>query len=218
MGQWFKQNVWGLIAGFVLGGLVVGGVLSSAADSLYGKSAQASQSAAATSLAVDPAFPAALNQDQLTLFEASKKSCDAINSTGATFTYSDGSTLVLGPGKDSAANPVVRYAYLSSTGEVRSSGTFSDAPPVPCLPALVNTQILRGAKTLATEFLVDPSVGGTYMWHSHLGGAELTNIYLTVGDGKISNYSDARTQEQGGGVVSAITYGLTADQVKLLKQ
>ena len=218
MGQWFKNNVWGLVAGFLAGGLLVGGVLSSAADSLYGKAAQATQSAASTSVSVDPAFPAAANQDQLVLFEASKKSCDAIAAGGASYTYSDGSLLLLGPSKDGVGNPLIAYAQINAAGAVAARGIFSDSAPVPCLPDQVNTQVLRGSKTLASEFLVEPSMGGTYMWHSHLGSDELTNIHITVTDGMITNYSDVRTMDQGGGVVTQISYGLTNGQSRLLKQ
>lgn len=216
MGQWFRTNLWGLIAGFVAGGLLVGTVLSSAADSLYGSSAQVKQSIAASSASIDSGFPAAQNQDQLVLFRASKKACDAINSVGARFDFTDGSTALVGPSKDPSGTTTLAFATYSSSGDLRSSGLFADAPPMPCLPADLNQQVLRGSDNLAVEFLVEPSAAGTYMWHSHRGGDSLSNIYLTVNAGTISGYSDLGQSGNADSTTSNITYGLSGEDLSRL--
>ena len=210
MGNWFKRNLWGLVVGLAMGSLATAVVISNAADSLYGQSASPSASV------LDGRYSAAKSETQLALFAASQKACDDIKSIGAKFTFSNGNYELLVGGKDTAGNPEILFANFDSSGNPKSTGSL-DYAPQPCLPADLNEQVRRGNTNLAVEFVVDEMGGGVFVWHGHRGSAELSNVYLATGT-TVTSFTDRMPQFPETADAVSIDYGLTADQLALVRK
>jgi hypothetical protein len=214
MGNWFKTNLWGLIIGLVAGSLATAAVLSAAAGAPMGAAPTPSASV------LDARYPAAKTEAQVSLFAASQKACDDINAIGAKFTFADDGYEILAGYKDSTMAAVTGYVLYSPTGDIRAQGVYNDAPPVPCMPAELNQQVIRGNNNLAVEFLADyVQSDNSFEWHSHNGSSDLSNITLSLGGGgTIVGYTNFQSGVPGTEYVKQIDYGLTKDQLALVRK
>lgn len=213
MGNWFKTNLWGLIIGLVVGSVATAGVVTAAVDTPIGAAPSASASV------LDARYPAAKTEAQVSLFAASQKACDDIKSIGAKFTFADGGYEILAGYKDSTMAEEIGFIYYGPTGDIRSQGVFNDAPPVPCMPAELNLQVMRGNNNGSTEFLAGYTLSdGIYDWHSHNGGTDVSNVTLRMDKGTVAGYTNFQSGVPGTEYTSRIDYGLTKDELALVRK
>ena len=167
---------------------------------------------------VDPKYPLARSSGELPLIKLAVKSCDRIDSEGASLevTKEDG-TKIRGLISPRSAMPkefgVPQGFYIEDTGSMEMF-----VPLTMCLIRDQNRNLTKkpgDVNLVGYEHIINTSFGFNWTWHGHVQSVELSNTYLASTDGE---YLDEEANAAGNNLNYKITYGLTSSELAEVKK
>jgi hypothetical protein len=167
---------------------------------------------------IDPEYPLARSSGELPLIKLAVKSCDRIDSEGASLevTKDDGSKIraLISPRSAMPKEVGVPQGFY-----IEAKGTIEMFVPLTmCLIRDQNRSLTKkpgDSNLVGYEHVINTSKGFNWTWHGHVQSVELSNTYLASTDGE---YLDEEANAAGNHLNYKITYGLSPIELTEVKK